>query len=309
MAPPPPTEIYHDTHLTLILSPHPTTPGHAFATLHTHTQTQTPTLFSLPKPTFITILTTLRRISHTLRTHYTVQRCALITTGGAHLSLLPLHGLTPTWQPVTNPKKTFHDVHYPGYLTSQDAPLMPTAQLNEIAHTIRSHAPTPALKHDCTFHGPADDANIFARIVRGEAQQWRVWEDDHHVAFLTPFPNTVGFTVLVPRAHLASDILGLEEGAYARLMGAAYELAGVLKRAFGLERCGMVFEGFEIDYAHVKLIPVHGAGGDVGVGEVLREECREIYPGYVSSLPGPPVADYEGLVRRAGEVRREVLGG
>lgn len=71
--------------------------------------------------------------------------------------------------------------------------------------------------------------------------------------------------------------------------------------ALGVGRCGMVFEGLEVDYAHVKLVPVYGDGEDDG-GE--REVFREVYPGYVSSLPGPEVGDVGELVRRAGEIRQ-----
>uniref|UniRef100_A0A3B5B0Y1 HIT domain-containing protein n=1 Tax=Stegastes partitus TaxID=144197 RepID=A0A3B5B0Y1_9TELE len=49
-------------------------------------------------------------------------------------------------------------------------------------------------------------------------QQWRLWEDDGHVAFLTPFPNSPGFTVLVPRRPLTSDIFRLEKGDYEDLV-------------------------------------------------------------------------------------------
>ncbi|PWY95611.1 HIT-like protein [Aspergillus sclerotioniger CBS 115572] len=177
-------------------------------------------------------------------------------------------------------------------------------RLTSIRNTILTASNLPSTDpatYDYTFHGPAGDTNLFARIIRGELPQWRIWEDEHHVAFLTPFPNTPGFTVLVPRAHLSSDIFALEEGAFERLMRAAYCVGRVLVQAFGLETCGMVFEGFEIDYAHVKLIPVRGDGdGDSGEREVFHET----YPGYVSSLPGPSVEDRGELVRMAGEIRR-----
>ena len=79
----------------------------------------------------------------------------------------------------------------------------------------------------------------------------------------------------------------------------------VLVQAFKLETCGMVFEGFEIDYAHVKLIPVRGDGdGEEGEGEGEREVFHKTYPGYVSSLSGPSVEDYGELVRMAGKIRR-----
>uniref|UniRef100_A0A8C9XWC6 HIT domain-containing protein n=1 Tax=Sander lucioperca TaxID=283035 RepID=A0A8C9XWC6_SANLU len=52
----------------------------------------------------------------------------------------------------------------------------------------------------------ASNDNLFSRIVRGEQQQWRVWEDNEHVAFLTPYPNSPGLTVVVPRKHLSNYV-------------------------------------------------------------------------------------------------------
>jgi len=40
---------------------------------------------------------------------------------------------------------------------------------------------------------------IFEQIVTGELASWLVWEDEAHLAFLTPFPNTRGQTVVIPK--------------------------------------------------------------------------------------------------------------
>ncbi len=63
------------------------------------------------------------------------------------------------------------------------------------------------------------------------------------------------------RAHLSSDILSLDEKAYSTLVAAAHTVGGILKKSFGIGRCGMIFEGLKIDYAHVKSIPIHEATG------------------------------------------------
>ena len=39
---------------------------------------------------------------------------------------------------------------------------------------------------------------IFCQIVRGEAPAHRIWEDDQYLAFLSIFPNTEGFSVVIP---------------------------------------------------------------------------------------------------------------
>lgn len=39
---------------------------------------------------------------------------------------------------------------------------------------------------------------IFCQIVEGKAPCHKVWEDEHHLAFVD-FPNTDGFTVVIPK--------------------------------------------------------------------------------------------------------------
>ena len=117
-----------------------------------------------------------------------------------------------------------------------------------------------------------------------------------------------GFTVLVPRAHLPSDIFSLDKADYTQLVEAAHTVARVLKRAFGAKQVGMIFEGFEIDYAHVKLIPIRDAPADSTSprtkSPIQEADYHESYPGYVTSLNGPAIRDTESLSRDAQAIRK-----
>ena len=171
-----------------------------------------------------------------------------------------------------------------------DRPPAAESRLDEVCAKIQAVSGT---KQPYSYHleGDASDQNLFARIVRGELPQRRVWEDENHVAVLTPFCNTPGFTVVVPRLHLPSDIFSLDGDDFEKLIRATYIVAQHLKKGFGNAKCGMIFEGYEIDYAHVKLIPIHeGEGeGDWKAGDPLPEaEYQERYAGFVTSLEGPP---------------------
>ena len=127
---------------------------------------------------------------------------------------------------------------------------------------------------------------------------------------LTFFHNYAGVTVLVPRAHLPSDIFSLNKADYAQLITAAYTVARVLKSALGAQRIGMIFEGFEIDYTHVKLIPIRDPPATSTSlhtqGLIQQADYHESYPGYVTSLYGPTIKDTEPLSRDA-EAIRELL--
>lgn len=208
----------------------------------------------------------------------------------SQVRVLPLHGLDAEWRPHLAGEEE-HNVHDPGYCTSKTAPRWSDSSLTEIQAKIRAKLPLPDAPPNLTFLGddPAHPG-LFSRIVRGEEQQWRVWEDEGHVAFLTPFPNSPGFTVLVPRRPLTSDIFRLEKGDYEGLVLASWEVSRLLEEGLGAWGTGLIFEGFEIDYAHAKLIPLFLPSPSETGDDTTKPQPPQfypIYPGYVSSEDGP----------------------
>ncbi len=295
--------IYEDARLNISLTRFPTTLGHTVVTL----QQPATSLFSCTQQDFIAILLTVRKVAATLCAFYHVHRCALITGGLSKLSILPLHGLSEEWEPVTSHTKDFHET-FPGYITTEDAPQIDSTKLQMICTKIQavSGVTEPYNYH---FDGDKSDQNLFARLIRGEIPQSRIWESETHIAFLTPFGNTPGFTVVVPRRHLSSDIFALDDESYSELLSAAYLVAGILRQAFAMERCGMIFEGFEIDYAHVKLIPIHeepkvSANDNTNQQAELVGEYQENYQGYVTSLDGPAAEDVQKLSIDAAAIQK-----
>jgi diadenosine tetraphosphate (Ap4A) HIT family hydrolase len=76
------------------------------------------------------------------------------------------------------------------------------------------------------------DSCIFCRIVAGEAPARIVWEDEQHVAFLTPWPNTEGFTVLITKEHYPSYAFDLPDDILQKLVSAAKTLGKSIDAAF-----------------------------------------------------------------------------
>lgn len=226
------------------------------------------------KLTFVSTMRSIRHASSVLKQGLTSRRIALVFDESVKLT--PMHGLGDDWVAVTHVEEEFHG-HYPGYISSKNGP----KQSNEDLDRIRQRAAdveTPAT--DTTFFGSRDDSNLFAKIVRGEIEQWRVWESPSHVAFLTPWGNTPGYTVLVPRAHLSSDIFDLSDTNYHDLSEAIFDCSALLRKALDVDRIGLIFEGMEIDYAHAKLIPIPRERVQQ---DIQTEEYSESYRGFVSS--------------------------
>lgn len=143
---------------------------------------------------------------------------------------------------------------------------------------------------------------LFCQFVQETVPHFRVWEDDAHIAFLTIFPNTPGFTVIATKQHYPSYAFAVPEEVAVGLFRAARSVAQLLDRAFPQAgRCGLMMEGTGIDHLHLKLSPLHGyASGAVDLCEYY--EFFERYPGYISSHDGPRMSD-EALAALAQHIR------
>src|SRR5271170_6788913 len=179
-------------------------------------------------------------------------RYATGTDGGNLIHLFPIQDSFEPWRPILFSERSFTD-RYPGYVKTQSGPEADTSMLDEMKSRIIRVTGWSHASYACPI--PAD-TDLFARLVRGEIPQWRIWDDDQYVAFLTPFPNTPGLSVVIPRRHLSSDIFSLASKDFLPFLHAAHHVSRMLAEALEIDRVGMFFEGFEIDYAHIKLVPV-----------------------------------------------------
>lgn len=133
---------------------------------------------------------------------------------------------------------------------------------------------------------------IFDKIVRGDMPSYTVWEDAGYVAFLTPFPGTPGMTVVIPKTNQGDYVVELSDDQQAGLMRAVSTVSKLLQAAFDdCHRVAIVFEGTGVAYVHAKLYPLHGElGGQTDVWTTHQEFYPE-YPGYISTVEGPKMAD------------------
>ena len=146
---------------------------------------------------------------------------------------------------------------------------------------------------------------IFCKIVNGEEPSFKIWEDEKHLAFLSIFPNTEGFSVVITKEHFPSYAFDLPEDVMIDLIKAARKVAKLLdEKLEDVGRTGMIFEGFGVDHIHAKLFPMHGTAN--------MEEWKQIssnvdkyfdkYEGYISSHNSKR-ADDEKLAELARKIR------
>ena len=147
------------------------------------------------------------------------------------------------------------------------------------------------------------ELTIFDKIVSGEMSARIVWEDEDHIAFLTPFPNTPGFTVLIPKKWEGDYVFSMGDEAYRNLMVATKKLAKILERAFDTPRVAIIIEGTGVAYVHVKLIPLHGdLAGQTNVWS-KETEFNEEYRGWLTSAEGPKMDE-----KRLDEIQEKIRG-
>ena len=134
---------------------------------------------------------------------------------------------------------------------------------------------------------------LFDEIIDGNIPSWKVWEDDNYLAFLTPFPNTPGLTVVIPKVNPGDYIFDLDLETCKGLIEATSKVAKILEKAMGVERVGLVFEGTGVAHVHAKLYPMHGElGSQTGVWSKHQEFYPE-YTGYLTTVEGPKMNEDE----------------
>jgi histidine triad (HIT) family protein len=114
---------------------------------------------------------------------------------------------------------------------------------------------------DLTMTTPAayDDANIFAKILRGELPAHRVYEDEHTLAFMDIMPRGDGHCLVLPKAP-SRNILDVEPNDLAHVMATVQKLARAVKTAFNAD--GVTIQQFNesaggqvVFHLHVHVIP------------------------------------------------------
>jgi len=132
---------------------------------------------------------------------------------------------------------------------------------------------------------------IFCKIIESEISSFKIYEDEQHLAFLDINPNTKGVTIVIPKEHVESTVINMQEDIYASTLVTAKKVAELLAKKLNVKKVGLAIEGMGVDHFHVKLYPFH-MGTEMGEGG--GTVYHEYYPGYLTTQLGPQ-ADYARL--------------
>jgi histidine triad (HIT) family protein len=106
-----------------------------------------------------------------------------------------------------------------------------------------------------------DPSNIFAKILRGEIPCYKVYEDDHVLAFLDIMPRSPGHTLVIPKAP-ARNILDIKAEDFAHVARGAHKIANAAMKAFEADGITLAqfsepASGQEVYHLHMHVMPRH----------------------------------------------------
>ncbi|HNV43878.1 MAG: HIT domain-containing protein [Spirochaetes bacterium] len=143
---------------------------------------------------------------------------------------------------------------------------------------------------------------IFCKIVDGEIQSAKIFEDEEFIAILDTMPNTYGMTLILPKKHYDSYIFEMPDQFYLKLMIFTKKVVKILEKGLNVNRVAMVMEGMGINHAHIKLYPLHGVEKEFK--QILAKDTIffEKYEGYICTKSGKKVS-FDELNNIANKIR------
>ncbi|MCT7375652.1 HIT family protein [Chelativorans salis] len=131
-----------------------------------------------------------------------------------------------------------------------------------------------------------DEANPFAKILRGELPAHKIYEDDETFAFMDIMPRGDGHCLAIPKRPVR-NILDVDPDSLAVLMRTVQKVARAVVEALGAD--GVTVQQFneqaggqEVFHLHVHIIPrfdgvaLRPHTGEMADEAVLAEQARKI---------------------------------
>ena len=127
----------------------------------------------------------------------------------------------------------------------------------------------------------------FCKIVSGEFDSAKLWEDDKFLAILDVMPNTKGMTLILTKEHYDSYAFDMPDAIYKDFMIVVKKVSKIIEKGLKVKRIALVMEGMGVNHAHLKLYPLHGVDDKFKEMWASEKKFYEKYEGYISTHTGP----------------------
>lgn len=131
-----------------------------------------------------------------------------------------------------------------------------------------------------SLHGTYDPQNIFAKIIRGEAPCYKLYEDEDVLAFLDLFPQSYGHCLVIPKNAPARNILEIDDANLAKVMAVVRRLTQVVVDE--LQPAGVQVAQFNgapagqtVFHIHMHIVP-RFEGEKLGVHAAKQADAAEL---------------------------------
>ncbi len=101
---------------------------------------------------------------------------------------------------------------------------------------------------------------LFCNIVKGELPTFKIYEDDHYLAFLDISPRTPGHTLVIPKAHFRWVYDVTEFGEYWEV---AKKITQAMQKSLSPKYVAYLTFGTEISHAHIHIVPMYEFSEDI----------------------------------------------
>jgi histidine triad (HIT) family protein len=131
-----------------------------------------------------------------------------------------------------------------------------------------------------------DPNNIFAKILRGEIPAFKVYEDEHTLAFMDVMPQAEGHTLVIPKTQ-ARNFFDIDAAALADLIKATQHVAKAVQKAFTPDGMRIIqfnepAAGQTVFHIHFHIVPCYegqamkGHSRDMADKTVLAEHAERV---------------------------------
>jgi len=131
-----------------------------------------------------------------------------------------------------------------------------------------------------------DANNIFAKILRGEIPAFKVYEDEHTLAFMDVMPQSEGHTLVIPKTA-ARNFFDIDAQALGRLIQSTQHVAKAVRDAFKPDGMRIIqfnepAAGQTVFHIHFHIVPCYegremkGHSRDMADKAVLAEHAQRV---------------------------------
>ncbi len=134
---------------------------------------------------------------------------------------------------------------------------------------------------------------VFCKIVAGQLESSKVYEDDEVLAFMDIQPVRQGQVLVIPKQHI-DHFSDIPDALALRIYQKAHALLKTVRKVVHPERMGLVIHGYGVPHAHVIIVPQYHED-DIASGRMANIENGRV----VFTIRNLPVISREELNQMA----------